>query len=91
MCNMNLTLAVDERTVEKAREAAQKFGKSLNTMIREYIDKLAGDRSGEERWAELEEMWAETSADRAAHPERYPTEAYKWNRADAYDDRRYKP
>lgn len=39
---MNLTLAVDDRTVERARCAAQAMGKSLNQVVREYLEQLAG-------------------------------------------------
>jgi hypothetical protein len=55
----NLTLSVDEKTVEKAREAAHRMGTSLNALIREYIDGLAGRRSGAEVAKRLEELWAE--------------------------------
>jgi hypothetical protein len=88
---MNLTLAVDERTVEKAREAAQKMGKSLNGLIREYIDRLAGLNTGEQIVAEFRAMSAEWDEYYAAHPEIHPKEPYKWNRMDAYDHPRYKP
>jgi hypothetical protein len=43
---MNLTLSVDERLVERAREVARKQGTSLNALIREFIERLAGRRSG---------------------------------------------
>lgn len=39
---MNLTLAADENTVEKARAVARSMGKSLNQLIREYLEELAG-------------------------------------------------
>ncbi|HKH50168.1 MAG TPA: DUF6364 family protein [Thermoanaerobaculia bacterium] len=38
---MNLTLAVDERLVEQARKIAESQGKSLNQVIREYLEELA--------------------------------------------------
>ena len=40
---MNLTLSVDEQTVTKARRVAQAMHKSLNQMIREYLEQLAGE------------------------------------------------
>lgn len=43
---MNITLAVDEKIVERAREVARQQGTSLNALIREYLEKLAGQRSG---------------------------------------------
>ena len=39
---MNLTLSVDEQTVNRARKKAQALGKSLNQLIREYLQRLAG-------------------------------------------------
>jgi hypothetical protein len=39
---MNITLSVDERVVEGARDAARLMGKSLNQVIREHLERLAG-------------------------------------------------
>jgi hypothetical protein len=39
---MNLTLAVDEKSTERARSAAQAMGTSLNQFLRDQIDRLAG-------------------------------------------------
>lgn len=39
---MNLTLSVDEHLVSRARERAQALGKSLNQLIRDYLQQLAG-------------------------------------------------
>ena len=40
---MNITLSVDERVAEAAREAARKMGKSLNQAVRDYLVQLAGE------------------------------------------------
>ncbi len=49
---MNVTLSVDEKLVARARKKAEILGKSLNQLIREYLQKLAGaddvERSVEE-------------------------------------------
>ena len=37
---MNLTLSVDERLVQDARKTADAMGKSLNQLIREYLEQL---------------------------------------------------
>ncbi len=42
---MNLTLSIDERTVKKARKISQSLGKSLNQMIREYLQGLSSEDS----------------------------------------------
>ena len=39
---MNLTLSVEEQLVERARKKADALGKSLNQLIRDYLQKLAG-------------------------------------------------
>jgi len=44
---MNLTLSVDEQTVNRARKKAQALGKSLNQLIREYLQQLAGGDDAE--------------------------------------------
>jgi hypothetical protein len=38
---MNLTLSIDERIVQRARGAAEAMGKSLNQLVREYLETLA--------------------------------------------------
>jgi hypothetical protein len=39
---MNITLSIDEQVVARAREKAEALGKSLNQLIRDYLQKLAG-------------------------------------------------
>jgi hypothetical protein len=39
---MNLTLSVDEEVVERARERAKALGSSVNQLVREYLEQLAG-------------------------------------------------
>ena len=49
---MNVTLSVDEQLLDRARQKAEILGKSLNQLIRDYLQTLAGvddpDRSIEE-------------------------------------------
>jgi hypothetical protein len=40
--HVNLTLSVDDETVQKARRRAEAMGKSVNQMVREYLEQLAG-------------------------------------------------
>ena len=42
---MNITLSVDERIAEAARQAAAAMGKSLNQAVRDYLEQLAGSAS----------------------------------------------
>jgi hypothetical protein len=39
---MNVTLSIDEQLVARARRKAEALGKSLNQLIRDYLQKLAG-------------------------------------------------
>ena len=50
---MNLTLSVDERTAARARKRAQAMGKSLNQMVREYLERLAGSDDAQQDVDEL--------------------------------------
>lgn len=56
---MDLTLSVDDKLVERAREVARQQGTSLNALIRQYIETLAGRRSGEELARALDRLWSE--------------------------------
>ena len=38
----NLTLSMDEKTIERARIAAQAMGISLNQYVRDQIERLSG-------------------------------------------------
>jgi uncharacterized protein DUF6364 len=39
---MNVTLSIDEQILARARKKADALGKSLNQLIRDYLQKLAG-------------------------------------------------
>ena len=39
---MNITLSIDEEVVRRAREKAAALGKSLNQLVRDYLEQLAG-------------------------------------------------
>lgn len=77
MC-MNLTLSVDEKIVEKAREVARRQGTSLNELLRRYIASLAGKRTGEEVAADLQRLWAEGTGNSGG---------WKFNREEIYAER----
>jgi hypothetical protein len=53
---MNVTLSIDEQTVERARKKAEALGKSLNQLIREYLQKLAGGDDPEGSIEEFERL-----------------------------------
>ena len=54
--DMNITLSIDQRLVERARKAAEAMGKSLNQVIREHLAYLAGEADMETELAELKTL-----------------------------------
>jgi uncharacterized protein DUF6364 len=61
MCDMNITLSVADDVLERAREAARQRGASLNTLVRRYLEDLAGVGSGEELASQFDALWRERS------------------------------
>ena len=53
---MNLTLSVDEQVVARARRKANSLGKSLNQLIRDYLQSVAGGDDPERSILELREL-----------------------------------
>jgi len=53
---MNVTLSIDEKTVTRARKKAEALGKSLNQLIRDYLQKLAGEDDAERFIEEFERL-----------------------------------
>jgi ribosomal 50S subunit-associated protein YjgA (DUF615 family) len=54
--NMNITLSIDEQVVVRARKKAQSLGKSLNQLIRDYLQKIAGDDDAERSIDEFKKL-----------------------------------
>jgi hypothetical protein len=40
---MNITLSIDENIVARARKRAEALGKSLNQLVRDYLQTIADD------------------------------------------------
>lgn len=59
---MNITLSVDEQVALRARQAAQKMGKSLNQAVRDYLEQLAGSSQREALWEQYEKRCLESDA-----------------------------
>jgi len=53
---MNVTLSLDEQLVERARKKADALGKSLNQLVREYLQRLAGGDDAESSVAEFKRL-----------------------------------
>ena len=53
---MNITLSVDEQLIARARKKADALGKSLNQLIRDYLQKLAGSDDPEQSIEEFRSL-----------------------------------
>jgi Family of unknown function (DUF6364) len=73
---MNLTLSIDERTLKRARKAAKTLGKSLNQVVREYLEELAGNSDREAVVAELQQLRGAAAGDSGG---------WRFNREELYD------
>ena len=62
----NITLSIDERLVRGARKKAEAMGKSLNQLVREYFERLAGSDDAERDVAELRQL-SRNSSGHARH------------------------
>ncbi len=54
--SVNVTLSIDEKVLNNARRVARAMGKSVNQLVREYLEQLAGGGSVEEELAELRRL-----------------------------------
>ncbi len=52
----NITLSADERLIDAARREAARRGKSLNELIRAYMEELAGSRPEDAEFERLREL-----------------------------------
>jgi hypothetical protein len=53
---MNITLSLDQQLVERARKKADALGKSLNQLVREYLQGLTGGNVPELSNAEFKRL-----------------------------------
>jgi hypothetical protein len=74
---MNITLSIDEKIAERARQKLRAVGKSLNQEIREHLERIAGDSGELER--DLEFLKATAGRGNSA--------GWRWKREDAYEER----
>jgi len=54
--HVNVTLSIDEQTVNRARKKAAALGKSLNQLIRDYLQNLAGGDNPEHSIEEFKRL-----------------------------------
>jgi hypothetical protein len=53
---MNVTLSIDDQLVTRARKKAEALGKSLNQLIRDYLQTVAGGDDPERSIAEFRRL-----------------------------------
>ncbi len=73
---INITLSIDEQTVERAREKLRAVGKSLNQEIREHLRHLAGDSEAERENEEFVKRCGQGNS-----------QGWKFNRDEIYERR----
>lgn len=75
---MNLTLSVDDEIVQRARRRADSLGTSVNQLVREYLEQLAGKTDPGEDAAEFE---------RLSRQSRGKSRGWKFNREELHERR----
>lgn len=75
---MNVTIAVEDDLLERARHLARRRGISLQELIRDQLRLLAGERSGADTARELLDLMAAHGGHSGGR---------KWRREDAYPGR----
>jgi Family of unknown function (DUF6364) len=53
---MNVTLSIDDQLVVRARKKAEALGKSLNQLIRDYLQTVVGGEDSERSIAEFKRL-----------------------------------
>jgi len=54
--SVNITLSIDEQLASRARKKAESLGKSLNQLIRDYLQTVAGGDDPERSIAEFKRL-----------------------------------
>jgi len=75
---MNITLSVDDDVLQGARRRAEAMGTSVNQLVREYLERLAGKANRDSLADELEQAWL--------HPQGN-SRGWKFNREELHERR----
>ena len=75
---MNLTLSIDDEVVQKARKRAEQLGTSVNQLVREYLEELAGKSDPKLDAAEFERLSKMSQGD---------SKGWKFDREEAHERR----
>ena len=75
---MNVTLSVDDDVILRARRRAEALGTSVNQLVREYLERLAGKSDPNEDAVEFERL------SKLAHGD---SRGWKFNREELHERR----
>lgn len=75
---MNLTLSIDEETLQRARKRAATLGTSVNQLVRDYLRQLAGRSDMDNRMDEFERLSLESDGN---------SRGWKFNRDEIHERR----
>jgi antitoxin component of RelBE/YafQ-DinJ toxin-antitoxin module len=53
---MNITLSIDDEVIQRARRRAEVLGTSVNQLVRDYLEQIAGKADPNEDVAEFEKL-----------------------------------
>jgi hypothetical protein len=73
---MNVTLSVNDEVIRRARLRAESLGTSVNQLVREYLEQLAGNSDPNEDAVEFERL------SKAAHGD---SRGWKFNRDELHE------
>lgn len=75
---MNITLSLDDEVVQEVRRRAEAMGTSMNQLVREYLEQLAGKTDPNADAAEFERLSREANGNSAG---------WKFNREELHERR----
>jgi hypothetical protein len=75
---VNITLSVDEAVIQEARKRAEAMGTSVNQLVREYLEQLAGKTDSHALAAEFERLSRRARGD---------SRGWKFNREELHERR----
>lgn len=85
----NLTLTIDDGVLERARIRALEEDKSVNALVREFLESYADERAAreDERVAREKREAAFQDLRRIARESKASSGGWKWNRDEIYEER----
>ncbi len=75
---MNITLSIDDEVVQRARRRAEAIGTSVNQLVREYLEQLAGRSDPNADAEEFERLSRASTGD---------SRGWKFNREELHEGR----